>query len=142
MAEHVWSVLCHKGCLDKYTNQVSLLDVIETLAITLLEPLPEKLPVNFPLQLQLVSFWTRSKTGVPEMARCRLHLAIPDGSKVKTTTELEIDLKQAARSRTFFRMNALPYHGPGLYSFVVEQYNEATKKWKRVARIPLEIQPA
>src|SRR6266403_656544 len=41
MAKHVWSVLCYKGCLDQYTNQVSLLDVIEGIIIKPMEPVPE-----------------------------------------------------------------------------------------------------
>lgn len=138
MAEHVWTVLCYKGCIDQYTNQVSLLDVVEAITVTSEGPLPEVPQGSFSCKLNLVSLWARSKTDVPEMPRCRVYLVTPDGSK-KGMAEFEPDLKEGTRSRIVVRIDTLPYSGSGFYNFIVEQFNEATEKWKRVARIPFEI---
>src|SRR5262245_60174861 len=77
MAKHVWSVLCYKGVVDQFTNQVSLLDVTETVVVKLLEPVPqatdaETNDVRLPMNLHLVTLWIRSNLAVPEECDTRV----------------------------------------------------------------------
>jgi hypothetical protein len=138
MAEHIWSVLCYKGCIDKFTDQISLLDVVECLPVPFARSPSEPMKEDLDVQLQLVSLWTRSQLEIPEVTYSRLSLLTSDGV-VAECDELEVDLQNRTRIRTFFKMTALPFRGFGLYAFIVERHDGIRDRWKEVARVPLEI---
>jgi hypothetical protein len=138
MAEHVWSVLCYKGCIDKFTDQISLLDVVELLPVSFERSPMELRESGLDVQLQLVSLWTRSKPESPEVAHTRVSLLTPDRS-IEGQDEQVVDLQRCSRIRTFFKMTALPFRDFGVYVFVVEQSDGTRDRWREVARIPLEI---
>jgi len=141
MAKHIWSVLCYKGVLDQYTNQVSLLDVVEGITAKLLAPAPtgEGREVQVPLQgLMLVTLWTRSDLAVPEEATTRVRMIVPGGASRRPNV-VKVDLTKHVRSRSFMRFESLPFHGNGYYYFVVEVQEEQTDEWHIVAELPLEF---
>lgn len=142
MAEHIWSVLCHKGCLDKYSNSISLFDVMEQ--VDLLEPIPAPPDGNtistFKIQLHLVSLWVRSDLIKPERTLCRVRIITPDGKTIRGS-QPEIDLIEHRRTRSFIIMDAFPFTVEGVYRFIVEQspYRKRKFQWTEVARIPFEV---
>jgi hypothetical protein len=138
MAEHIWSVVCYKGCIDKFTDQVSLLDVVEALPVPFEKSSMELMERGLDVHLHLVSLWIRTKIEIPELSHSRLSLQIPDGS-ITERDELEVDLRERRRIRTFFKMTSLPVRGTGPYAFIVEQRAGAEDYWKQVARLPIEI---
>lgn len=138
MPEHIWSVLCYKGCLDSYTKSVSLLDVIESITLRPREPVP-KGDVHIPIQMNLVSLWTRSDLNTPETFETRIHLEVPDRSAISAKKELTADLQNHVRIRTFIRFETFPYRGPGLYKFIVEYRSTSNDPWREVASIPLDV---
>lgn len=148
MAEHVWSVLCHKGCQDKETNQVSLLEVTEKLTIETREDLPDSSAeqerpsdnalVRMPLEL--VSWWYRSDVNQPETAQARITVMAPDGEKIGES-ELELPLESTKSFRMISKMAGFPLRAladPGTVWFIVEQKHE--ESWTTVAKVPLEIE--
>ncbi len=143
MAKHVWSVLCYKGAIHERTNQISLLDVIEQITIVPQEKLPEELKaVPLKVNMELVSLWIRSDLSVPESLSCRVRLVAPEGSKHYAKV-LQLDLKNYVRGRSTIQFDDIPFYGPGLYNFIVEQRhtaNSKAQKWRIAARVPLEIQ--
>ena len=136
MAEHVWSVLCYKGCLDKFTNQVSLLDVLDRITIEPVEGM--EIEAAFPLQADLVSLWYRSDWQKEESTKTRVRLRFPDGTWAPKDYVLEIDLTENPRNRTFVKMAVLPYEGKGVYRFVVEVLGP-DGEWRHCASVPLEM---
>jgi hypothetical protein len=141
MAKHVWSVLCYKGLLDQYTNQVSLLDVIEAISIKPGEPVPEALEdkeMRVPVHLALVTLLTRSDVAVPEVGMLRVRLVLPDGVS-RPPQEVKVDLTKHVRLRNFTTITSLPLRGDGYFYFVVELRDEASDEWKTAAEIPLEF---
>jgi hypothetical protein len=141
MAKHLWSVLCYKGILDQYTNQVSLLDVIEGITATAQEPprpLEEGKALRVPASFMLVSLWMRSDVGAPEEITTRVRLVAPTGVSRRPNV-VKVDLTKHVRSRTFMRFEGLPYHGDGYYQFIVEVQGEQADQWRVVAEVPLEF---
>lgn len=142
MPEHIWSVLCHKGCLDHYTNSVSLLDVVEAIRLRPIGQRPEgpNVVVGFPMRLSLVSLWVRSHPDVPERLSMRVVVVKPDGTEVLPQVALEGDLTEKRRLRTFAWVEALPFSGPGVYQFAIEYRSGEQKDWRRVAMVPVEVE--
>lgn len=138
MPDHIWSVLCYKGCLDTYTNQVSLLDVIENISLKPEGPIPQG-DVRIPMPMSVVSLWTRSDYDVPETFETRLVLKVPNGSVLATKEIIKADLQSHTRIRTFARLQAFPYQGPGLYKYIVEYRGMPNVPWQAVATIPVDV---
>ena len=57
--KHIWSILCRNAIVDKDTNNVSLLNVIERIIFEPKQKLAEnkKLPIPVVEELTLVSLW-------------------------------------------------------------------------------------
>src|ERR1700680_1609198 len=123
MPDHAWSVFCYKGCIDRLTNQASLLDVIEAMTLA-----PSQEMISSPLgstafraRCDLVTLWTRSDLETPERFRTRVRLVATTGDSLLVGEEIiDVDLGTQERHRTVLKMDALPYWGGGVYRFVVE----------------------
>lgn len=139
--EHVWTVLCRRAITDRETNQVTLVDAIEGIAVTDTELGSGDQPpeASFECEVTLLSFWVRSNPAEPERGESRVSLRGPDGNAIQSDTEirLEIDLTGTQQFRTQLKMNHLPLHGQGRYTFEVELNVE--RAWETVARIPYDV---
>lgn len=140
MPQHIWSVLCQKGILDRYTNAVSLFEIIEGVIITPKSPPPSG-RVNIPASMHLVSLWCRSDRGTPESFEARSVVILPSGSEVAGLS-MQAGLQEHRRIRTFMRLEAMPFEGAGQYGFAVEYRGAPTEQWTRVATVPVEVEVA
>jgi hypothetical protein len=137
MIQHVWSVLCSRSSTDRETNNLSLFEIIEQLNV--LGPLPDLgAKVAIPVQLEIVSLWSRSQSGEAEESRGRLTLLSPSGLEA-FTREFVVNLVEHDRMRTQLRLMGLPLFGTGRYTFTVE-IQRANEQWEVVARIPLQLE--
>jgi hypothetical protein len=136
-----WSVLCQAISIDRFSNAVSLFNVLEEITYTPQGPLPDPLPalLYIPLNAQVASLWTRDDLDTPEVGRARLRLVSPSGPgpDLKEGGEYEVDLTVAKRHRQVATVATLPWTENGLYYFLVERQAEA--HWEEVGRLPLEV---
>lgn len=153
MAHHVWSVLCYKAPIDKDTNEVSLLNVVENLTIHTTEAELQKRVESLkegeqallppPGNLELVSWWVRSDFDIPEEGvRARVALRLPDGRE-QLTEERTIDLQERSGFRLKYRVPGIPFGGVGAYWFEVQQCemseDQTADGWRIMARVPLRV---
>lgn len=137
MITHIWSVLCSRSIIDRDTNNISLLDVLEQLAIT---PTPEEGEVaRIPINCEIVTLWSRTPQDQPVRGYTRLLFLGPSGVQVGEGTELEIDLSAYPRTRMRTRMNELQFREAGTHVFRVQLRDDPTTEWRDVASIPLQI---
>jgi hypothetical protein len=144
MAEHVWSVLCYSKSIDKETNVISLLHIVEKIGLEDSEELEaalvEKGPVVFPVQMDLVSWWVRSDYSQSEKTTTvRLVTVMPSGEELYQPLS-KIDLEKRTGWRHIVRFTNFPFRGLGLYWLVFEKrVPQEPDAWQRVARIPVEL---
>jgi hypothetical protein len=143
MAKHVWSVLCVKGVTDNQTNQISLLDVLESVRVVPdgKERVGEGDLFHFPCQI--VSLWRRSDAAVPETSECRvvaISSAHSEGSaeEARLSAVLIVDLSRTPRFRGTFRIDSLPLR-QGILFFRVDHRASEAEAWIEVATLPLTI---
>lgn len=137
MIEHVWSVLCTRSLIDRETNNISLIDVVEQMTINAPPP-PEGAEGLAPLQFELVSLWSRRHDDKPVQGRARIRFFRPSGP-VGAVTEISVDLMTFRRTRARSRISGLPIREAGRHSFEVDVWDEEHKEWRGVARIPIEV---
>lgn len=139
MAEHIFSVLCEKGLLDKFTNSVCIFGVLDNISIRHPEGNAPEIGSTLGFQGTVVSLWVREKSDVPESPQMRLVLLPPDGKRVMSPITLEINLGVKARTRTFLSFNNVVYRGAGEYRFLVEQ-QRGEGEWEKAASLPFTVE--
>lgn len=136
MIEHVWTVLCRDSIIDRDSNSVSLFNVLEQ--ITIRGEMDRGEPAVAPIEMEVVSLWSRSDYDVPAKGVQRLRLLSPSGETL-ASGEQEIDLSKHRRFRNRARFRGLPVQGTGRYTFRVEQKREGEVEWQHVTDVPLEL---
>lgn len=146
MAEHIWSVLCDRSVIDKYTNQISLLNVIESIRITVEEGGAKKIRAEaektgrspvFGHKMQLVTWWVRSDPDVPETIEIQIANYSPSGERGGVPVSGRVDLVHHRSYRIQVEIGGVAYKGDGLYWIVVERRGQ--RGWEPVSRLPVNI---
>jgi hypothetical protein len=135
MIDHIWTVVCSHAVIDRDSNNVSLLDVVEQLNIPE-EPNPKSGVVY---ALDLMTLWARSDLDVPARGRGRVTFLSPSGTINDGPFEFEVDLSEHHRNRTKGRLRTLHVGASGRHVFLVELQGEDETEWRQVAIVPLEI---
>jgi len=87
MIDHVWTVVCSRAVVDRFSNNVSLQNVLEQFSIRD-EPEPGGL---IPIPFEVMTLWTRSDFEMPAQGSQRLTLFSPSGDIIKEH-EFAVDL--------------------------------------------------
>jgi len=149
MIEHVWTVLCHRSVVDGETNNISLIDVLERIGISL--P-PERATtllqsdasgaqqrLMIPLSFEVVTLWKRVSLQEPAHGKGRLVLIGPDASELAVAREFEVDLTSHARLRSRARLSGIPLTTAGEYRFRTELLIDGEANWRQVGTTPFEV---
>lgn len=120
MAQLVWCILCRRAVIDKYTNLLSIQEVIEELTF---QPPPgfELADANAAIGIDahLIALWRRTDPEKPELAWQTITVETPDGGMHETEGSARIDLRNNSQARILANTDTLPYRGPGFYHFHV-----------------------
>ena len=137
MAELLWAVLCYKANVDKETNNVSLLDVLEQITLQPGQDLEDEAEgIAMAHHMELATLWRRTDPAVPELGHMRLELVTPRNN-VSGRAELPLRLDTSVRYRGIVKLDALPFEGFGTYRFRVSKKEEGD--WREVTSVPLEV---
>jgi len=144
MRELVCSVLCSRGIVDKFTNSLSIIDVIDGLTLgDAVEAKDEEVPsITLDPPLTLVQVWSRDDACADEPFTIRIVVVSPSGKKFHMPgRELSFNKKQTLRG--IIRIGSIPFTGPGKYRFVSqEKYYDKNgqERWRKTADTPLNIE--
>lgn len=138
MIDHVWSVFCTRAVIDRETNNISLLEVIEQLTIHETPP-AEGNEAVVPGSFELVTLWTRRRDDEPVRGRCRVRFFRPSGVFDAFTQEYPIDLNTSRRLRHRAKFAGLPLREPGRHYFEVSLWDEEGEDWRMEAVVPLQV---
>jgi hypothetical protein len=144
LIEHIWTVLCSRVITSRETNNVSLIDVMEQLALDVgteggKKSLDQSV-IPLPFDLVLVSLWSRMEDDKPIVGTAKDIFIAPSGKTIGEQ-EFKIDLSDYMRMRTMRNLIHLPIpvKESGKYRFRTELLDQENKTWKAVSSIPLII---
>lgn len=144
MAKHIWSVLCQRSVIDQQSNNISLIDVFESLTININIPSTKKdiakiKDINLPVNYEIVSLWLRENEKKQEELLTRVDFETPSGiQKVLVEKELILPLDKQ-RMRDIIRIQGIVVNETGLYKFIVKSKDKDKSAFKTIAELPLEI---
>ena len=134
MPKHLWTVLCKRTVLDRYTNTVSMFQVLDELKAPLSEL---EMPATVPLEWSLTTLWMREDLTISEEFATRVDIISPKG-KTLGGSEAPVDMSAHKRHRMITNQDRLSIDGPGIYLFRIE-YKAKNGRWVRAAEVPLEL---
>ena len=145
MINHVWSVICEKSIIDNETKNLSLMNCLERLVVTV-EPKPgvkisdkDKSKINLPINYEVASFWYRTDSTNKEIFWVKTLLVAPSNDKLNEN-EKQLEMKKSVeRLRSRMRVSGLTLRGSGLYFIKIFIKENKKDKYKQVAKLPLEI---
>lgn len=142
--KHIWTVLCRRSIIDKESNNISLLDVLEQVAVSRIpagerQPAKDTLTSAVPLDYELVSLWIRASEDQPALGHARAILCSPSGALPGEPAQIDVDLRVYQRMRTRQRFVGLRIKEPGQYLFRVEYRDDGEAEWRGVTTIPLQV---
>jgi hypothetical protein len=117
MPKHLWTVFCSKSILDRNTNNVSLIEVVEELTIGLTQgsAIPSDNPVVIPITASLVTLWVRNDPLSSESTVGRFYLIGPANQKLAEAASTSI-LKNITGPDALQIQARFRFRGQGLIS--------------------------
>ena len=142
MPKHRWSLLCRHAVVDKYTNLLSILDVVDEAE---LRELPDERPEGrgnaaIALDAQFVTVWERSNPERPERFVQAVTVTFPGGELHDSGVRIEGDLSKHRRTRLIIALGAVTYGGPGTYLFNVHLEKNGSLG-KIIDSVPFNFKP-
>ena len=134
MIDHIWTVLCSRAVVDNQSNNISLQNVIEQIAV-LEVPQPES---RLAWPIMVASLWTRTDPDVGAQGTARLTHVSPSGQPLDQI-EIEVKLDEYKRLRTRLTLAEIAIPKVGRYHFRMELQLAGSDEWRQVADIPLTV---
>jgi hypothetical protein len=141
MIKHVWSLVCKESKIEQNTNNISIIDELESVEFSLsVEKENEnKKPIGAPFNFELISLYYRDKMGSTEALNQDIIVLDPKGEKLgefKADVLFQED-QNRVRSITKFNMIALSTSGTYVFQVYVEKKKSTNKEL--VVAIPVDI---
>jgi len=144
MAKLNFAVICGRAIIDRATNLLSIIDIVEEFTIKVPAEASKDASAVYLLQnpMDLVLDFSRSQANAPETLRVRVRAFAPNGNELGGS-EIDIDLQSTSRSRGFVKMSGLPISSEGIFTFDVQAL-EPNDNWLTVTKVtmPVKIVPA
>lgn len=143
MPRLLFAVFTQRASVDRYTNVLDLLGIVE--GLTIAEPPKElieeskktKKRLLVPTPLTLVTHWRRKDPAVPEgTCEMRVQLRGPKSELLATALQ-EFQLREHVYMRNLLFYQGLAIAGPGTYTAVVQL--KVAGKWQRCGEAVLQL---
>lgn len=134
MIDQIWTIVCSRAVIDRFSNNISRQNIIDQIII-MDEPKPDS---NVPIKFDVITAWGRTNPDIPSKARSRLTLLSPLGESYGES-ELEVNLIETERFWTRFRSEGMPAREGGRHIFRTELWSEEANEWQQVAETPLNV---
>ena len=143
MPKSRWALLCQGSAIDKYTNSLSIFEVIEGITVVLDAADAERAAradrIAVRLKGQLISLWGRSNADEPETFWLTFSIVTPKGQEHASLNGLSGDLSQHPRTRLIIGIQELPFEGAGTYTFNLVVGEKEGEPGTVMASVPLEV---
>lgn len=146
---HLWSVLCRFASVDKETNILSLLNVIEEITINKAENIKKEEEIIgmaegtiiVPIEFVIVTFFERLDGKNQESMIKEAQIEIVDPSvRSLLKREFEIDFPQGPkRLRHVLKMDGFKITMAGTYKFYISTRESKEDSFELVAEIPVDV---
>ncbi len=141
--EHLWTILCSLSSIDNETNNVSLFNIIEEVAVSPQTTQGKDLGINdkkgILLPFEIISLWKRLNDTESIISDVKISFLDPNNNLMQNMG-YKMEIKpQHQRMRMRVKANGITVTKQGEYFFLVEIKENTESKFREVARIPLLV---
>ena len=136
MVENVWGVVCDQAIESSRTKNVSLIETIEKITVTVPPDHPDIFGVL--IRHTVASVWRNTDPDNEASGRIRLTLLSPDGKETERITH-EFVIEPGAFYKTYLNFKGIDLSGEGWYFFILRIKESGSERWKRGATIPVRV---
>lgn len=134
--QHIWTLLCQRAIIDKKSNNLSLVDVVETVKVPLKNFENGKIfKILFPCQI--VSFWSKDEAIMSISTQIRLVFYAPGDKKISQMIFPVHIASEMKFARSIINLNFLPITVSGEYILEIQQ--QKNRKYEVQARVPFLV---
>ncbi len=139
MIKNIWSILCKQSIIDRETNNLSILDILEEIKVNIN---PEKslkikdidIPIN--INYEFISLWKRDTSSSVEKFTLQLSIHDPQKKVIKTFNQEVIFQQGITNHRSIFRISGFLATTSGEYLFKIKVLENQKENYQE---IPLKI---
>ena len=139
MARHIWSLPCREAIIDRSSNSLTLVGVLEEIQVTIAKPAdaPSDPPPVGTLDFVVVSHWIKAEEPDVEDMKLRSRFYAPSG-KLLGQSEHPFSFKGHRRARNVLNIRGLPLPEEGQYTIELQE-PAGESRWRTVAKLPLDV---
>jgi len=133
MADLIWSMFCEKAIVDKQSNEISLIGIIEQFQVS-------QLPIVIPHYYYVISLWEKNSSleNQEEIFRHRVKFNPEPEEISKKEMEFETIIPgDKIRMRTINGIRGIPIKEEGDLYLIIEQY--LNDSWEEVHKIRVRV---
>lgn len=141
VADFRWGVVCSRAIVDKFSNTLSIIEVLDDVTAELQQEVPDPIPEDTwaPINFHLLSLWKRTDKAQPEKKWCHYAVVTPDGKEHSFDLHQEIDLEGHVRGRLIAVVRKIKYGGEGTYCFKWYVSDDLDGEQIEVGQMQLEV---
>lgn len=113
--KYIRTILCAKSIVEAESGNISLIELIETINISIKEPLPKDKPTSLPFGFEVVSFWTKEKDADDGQIDLKLEVIDPKGKLLNSHNGIFNFPKDKDSMRFIFKMAGFNVTESGVY---------------------------
>ena len=137
-----WAILSRTAIVDRQSNNISLIEVIDELAVPAPPPQDVQGTDEHPravFDYCLSVLYARSDPSFGEIGQSSIRMTGP-GAIQSEPIEMDVDLMEFSRSRSIIRIPISPITltAEGAYSFKIDVRNEGTQ-WEQAFELPVWV---
>ncbi len=137
--QHIWTVICERSITDKENNLVSLIGCIEQFNLREPKSKTDSRQKGIKARLEIISLWFDENTSKKRIGEVRVDLYDPSRKRIRGS-DFRFEIPQKYRRiRTRVIIEGLPITTLGKYLFKISYKDPKSKKYKKVAEIPVDI---
>lgn len=138
MIRDLWTVFCALSVTDGETRNVSLINVLERMRVTIVDSGKGDGRWVIPMSSEVVTLWERGELAVATKGMVRVEIYDNHGEALGKG-EVDIDLTDSMRCRSRTTFNAFPVTGSGRYLIRTTLFEEGIDEPRVVNEYPFDV---
>lgn len=113
--KYIRTILCAKSIVEAESSNISLIELIEAITISIPQPLPQDKPTALPFGFEVVSFWTKEKDADDAQIDLKLEAIDPKGNVLNSHSGIFTFPKDKDSMRFIFKIAGFNVTESGIY---------------------------
>jgi hypothetical protein len=137
--KYIRTILCAKSIVEAESGNISLIELIEAITISIPQPLPQDKPTGLPFGFEVVSFWTKEKDADDAQIDLKLDAIDPKGTLLNSHNGIFTFPKDKDSMRFIFKIAGFNVTESGIYLLRLSYKKHGETEYVVAEETPLRL---